>query len=1062
VSLSVATNQTVTVRYTTADGTATVANHDYEATSGTLNFAPGETHKNLTVVVDGDPRTEPNETFLVRLTSVVNATLANGQATGTIIKNHTPPAVHIAGVTQTVGNTGTTPFVFTVSLTNASSQTVSVAYSTADGTATATNHDYTATSGTLSFAPGTTSKTINVVVNGQPRSVMSETFLLKLANPANATLADRQATGTIMSTGQVSSSGPQVLLTPQTLTALKQMAAANTPQWQAFKQRLDGNLDVLIAENIGAYQGDELTWVSDYALGYQILKDTDPATADQYADKAIGLIKGGLDDYEKGSWGTRQFLARGDGTTRTFTLPNADLVPSTLNVSLSAVTTQPVVHGAQNGQDAVDYYETFLKVSDTSDGPANYTQGVDWSHNPDYDNSMIDWSLPGKEPAVGATYYVTSTLGLNANTTTAYTLNGDTITFGQAPAANQAVFVEYLYGTHAADGSSLAYQQTSAGDGGFNSIFIDDTYTYRYLGRNIAMGLDWLDGYAGLSPALEQQAEDLLVRWSDYMQTNGYLGDSVASNYGAADYASEVVTALALNHRSPDGPRLLSAALAYRQANVLPLLQNPTTSLAGGFWSEGWSYGSNAAQAMLLGSQALADAGLITNGPEQQWADQAIEDLVSEQPAANQLYDGGDWYVYPAQLPDKALFYSLANTADNAADRSYANDILQQYPDSAFVTPGDTEDYRDLLFHDPSATASFWSSLPLQHFASGTGLLTARSDWGSAPTWVSLQMGNLLNADHQTYSPGQLQISRGDDQLLINANAVALSGDESLAPTQRSQFSNVLAVNDNGAGYQRDPFSMGVWYGTPGVVVNHYEANSNDVYMTGDYHAAYSPDNNPGSGGPTSELTRSMVYVRPGYVFVYDRVTTLQASYAKQLRWHFVNAPTVNGNAFTETVGQSRLFGQTFSSVPLTTTVAPVEVDNNPQAQVYRVTSTNTNPTSKVRFLTVFQTAGATTANMDATEEVDTTDDRMEGSQIGNQLVLFGRDGTVDLTTAVTYTLGSGASSVNNLLTDLEAGASYQVKVNGAVLTSVVASNQGAISFTTALGAQTVQVTKTA
>src|SRR5436309_2117680 len=85
--------------------------------------------------------------------------------------------------------------------------------------------------------------------------------------------------------------GPHTLLDAATLTRLRTMAAENTPQWQAFKSRLDRNLDVVIADDTGAYQGSELTFVSDYALGYQVLKTTKPRTAADYADKALGLIQ---------------------------------------------------------------------------------------------------------------------------------------------------------------------------------------------------------------------------------------------------------------------------------------------------------------------------------------------------------------------------------------------------------------------------------------------------------------------------------------------------------------------------------------------------------------------------------------------------------------------------------------------------------------------------------------------------------------------------------------------------------------------------------------------------
>ena len=50
-------------------------------------------------------------------------------------------------------------------------------------------------------------------------------------------------------------------------------------QWQAFKTRLDNNLNIVIADDSGSYQASQLTFLSDYALGYQILKDSDPQTA---------------------------------------------------------------------------------------------------------------------------------------------------------------------------------------------------------------------------------------------------------------------------------------------------------------------------------------------------------------------------------------------------------------------------------------------------------------------------------------------------------------------------------------------------------------------------------------------------------------------------------------------------------------------------------------------------------------------------------------------------------------------------------------------------------------
>jgi hypothetical protein len=97
----------------------------------------------------------------------------------------------------TEGNTGSVNAVFTVTLSTVSAQTVTVQYATANGTAAA-GSDYTAASGTLTFAPGDLTKTLTVPVLGDTLVEPSETFLVNLTNPTNATLADAQAVGTIV------------------------------------------------------------------------------------------------------------------------------------------------------------------------------------------------------------------------------------------------------------------------------------------------------------------------------------------------------------------------------------------------------------------------------------------------------------------------------------------------------------------------------------------------------------------------------------------------------------------------------------------------------------------------------------------------------------------------------------------------------------------------------------------------------------------------------------------------------------------------------------------------
>ena len=121
----------------------------------------------------------------------------------------------IGDVTQAEGNAGTTAFNFTVSLTPANADTVTVSFATANGTATA-GSDYTAASGTLTFTPGQTSKAVTVNVTGDTVVEPDETFFVNLSAASGATISDGQGVGTI--TNDDVQSAPDLLVTGITLT----------------------------------------------------------------------------------------------------------------------------------------------------------------------------------------------------------------------------------------------------------------------------------------------------------------------------------------------------------------------------------------------------------------------------------------------------------------------------------------------------------------------------------------------------------------------------------------------------------------------------------------------------------------------------------------------------------------------------------------------------------------------------------------------------------------------------------------------------------------------------
>jgi uncharacterized repeat protein (TIGR03806 family) len=196
VTLSNPSYQAITATYATTNGTAS-GGTDYQTTNGTVSFAAGVTTQSINVTINGDTAFEQNETFTITLASPTNATIGAATGTGTINNDDVQPAISVSSASVAEGNSGTTTLNFTVTLSNASYQTITAAWATADGTAAA-GSDYVAASGTVSFAPGVTSQTIGVAVNGDATVESDETFTVALSAPANATIATGTATGTIL------------------------------------------------------------------------------------------------------------------------------------------------------------------------------------------------------------------------------------------------------------------------------------------------------------------------------------------------------------------------------------------------------------------------------------------------------------------------------------------------------------------------------------------------------------------------------------------------------------------------------------------------------------------------------------------------------------------------------------------------------------------------------------------------------------------------------------------------------------------------------------------------
>lgn len=201
LTLSAPSSSYVSVRFATSNGTAT--SQDYTARSGIMHFEPGVTATTVTVDVKVDRTKEANETFYFNLSDPIGATIADSQGVGTIVNDDVgsaprPPKLNIANASTLEGHSGTRQLAFTVSLSAASLETVSVNYTTVDGTARSADNDYLPVWGLLEFLPGERTKTILVTIFGDTKREGSEAFFLDLFDPVGAGIGDGRAYGRIL------------------------------------------------------------------------------------------------------------------------------------------------------------------------------------------------------------------------------------------------------------------------------------------------------------------------------------------------------------------------------------------------------------------------------------------------------------------------------------------------------------------------------------------------------------------------------------------------------------------------------------------------------------------------------------------------------------------------------------------------------------------------------------------------------------------------------------------------------------------------------------------------
>lgn len=229
--------------YVRGNGTNAANTTDFNGIfpSGTVVFAAGESSQLITIDVSGDFEFEPAETFDVRLTNAVGTAITSSTASGTITNDDTSFTISATAASKLEGNTGNTPFTFTITRNGVTTGTGSVKFAVSgSGTNPAVAADFGSSfpTGTVNFAAGEVSKLVTINVKGETLFEIDETFAVTLNTPTGGVLDPiSTATGTILN----DDTGLTIAATDGT----KAEGTGNSPTNFTFTVTRSGNLNVV-------------------------------------------------------------------------------------------------------------------------------------------------------------------------------------------------------------------------------------------------------------------------------------------------------------------------------------------------------------------------------------------------------------------------------------------------------------------------------------------------------------------------------------------------------------------------------------------------------------------------------------------------------------------------------------------------------------------------------------------------------------------------------------------------------------------------------------------------
>ena len=642
----------------------------------------------------------------------------------------------------------------------------------------------------------------------------------------------------------------------------------------------------------------------------------------------------------------------------------------------------------------------------------------------------------------------------------------------------------------------------------------------RWHGEGFGLTVDWI--YPYLTAEDKAKIRTVFLRWAaenadagitghDHPEPKGVVNDPAlvdspsktrwaVNNYYTAHLRNLGLMAMALDPADDPGGELTGQLRSVTGAWLYVLDRALRTDAAGGLVPEGFEYGPQTlgfAAQLLLALETAGQADPAVHGPQVSWDGNPFWDelvsafLHSISPSAVAAPSDGLPVYLPAwygdgqsyRAPDFIEVFGPLGVHDFNAGRAGRLEALRWIQTH---TPGGGVDgltervarpsgafqasilYFLLLEPGRPAPADPRPSLPLAHFAPGLGRLLARTSWSADASWLSYKL-SYNEVDHQYGDGNQVELWRKGEWLTRERTGWDL---EFGAPRNHNTLAleNDRPDHDDACAYRDVNWKEGAQWayvatGDPAIVAR--VAAPGHVAVTGDATNLY----NSAREGSTDVLhaSRSVVWLPPDHVVVYDRAVTRTAGRFKRFWLAFTGPASVSGGRTTvETPGGQRLFVSTLLPRDATLAVTPATILSCGGAPAGAESAAVDDPVrtflsveapggpASTRFLHVLEGAdgGASPSSVALLQSSAGTSHA--GAAVRGTAVLF----PVDLGgsfSGVTYEVPSGVTA--HKVTGLSAGAAYRVVSvpaagGGATVTvspggEVVADSGGVLSFST-------------